>query len=173
MKPILEDYRCSCGKLLLRGFVLSGIIEVKCRECKRLANIEGPLSRAENPPYILICDDAGKIQKASASAERATLFSPEELVGRDIKDVLMFTAPEFFRTLWDALSVGDAEPVQFDTLQKDSRRGLAPVRVESVCQIIAGTRHLVFRIVRKNAKHLVFDAGGSISQHAEPMMPGA
>lgn len=29
----LQDYRCSCGKLLFRGSLLAGTVEVKCKRC--------------------------------------------------------------------------------------------------------------------------------------------
>jgi hypothetical protein len=32
----LQDYRCECGKLLFRGLLLSGIVELKCKRCNTI-----------------------------------------------------------------------------------------------------------------------------------------
>jgi phage FluMu protein Com len=29
----LSEYRCKCGKLLFKGLLLSGILELKCKRC--------------------------------------------------------------------------------------------------------------------------------------------
>ncbi len=33
---ILIDYRCKCGKLLFKGFLLIGVIEIKCKRCGQI-----------------------------------------------------------------------------------------------------------------------------------------
>ena len=32
----LRDYRCSCGRLLFKGLLLDGVLELKCKRCQRL-----------------------------------------------------------------------------------------------------------------------------------------
>ncbi len=34
----LKEYRCSCGKLLFKGMLQDGTVEVKCRHCRRFAS---------------------------------------------------------------------------------------------------------------------------------------
>ena len=38
---LYTDHRCSCGKLLCRGFIRDGEIEIKCKRCGRLNLIKG------------------------------------------------------------------------------------------------------------------------------------
>jgi phage FluMu protein Com len=38
----LKEYRCSfCKKLLCKGLLIEGILEVKCRHCHAVVHIEG------------------------------------------------------------------------------------------------------------------------------------
>jgi phage FluMu protein Com len=37
---ILKEYRCDCGKLLLKGHMLHGGVEIKCRGCGKIIKIE-------------------------------------------------------------------------------------------------------------------------------------
>ncbi len=36
---LLNDYRCTCGKLLLKGIVFDGVIEIKCKRCGVISKI--------------------------------------------------------------------------------------------------------------------------------------
>ena len=33
---MLIEYRCQCGKLLFKGFLLMGVIETKCKRCGQI-----------------------------------------------------------------------------------------------------------------------------------------
>ena len=58
----LTEYRCKCGKLLFKGLVVLGVVEVKCRRCGALLRKE----HLESGTHICIkCNDSLKIQSAS------------------------------------------------------------------------------------------------------------
>ncbi len=37
----LQEFRCECGKLLFKGDLVTGKIEVKCRKCHKLMLVKG------------------------------------------------------------------------------------------------------------------------------------
>jgi len=37
--PSLQEYRCGCGKLLFKGLVLKGVVEVKCKRCQSIKRL--------------------------------------------------------------------------------------------------------------------------------------
>jgi len=53
-KLILIEYRCDCGKLLLKGIFLTGIIELKCKYCHKVSEVYGILSLLDNKKMFMI-----------------------------------------------------------------------------------------------------------------------
>ena len=39
------EHRCTCGKLLCKGFIRDGEIEIKCKRCNTLVLIKGNAAR--------------------------------------------------------------------------------------------------------------------------------
>jgi PAS domain S-box-containing protein len=80
----LESLRCnSCGKLLLKGSLGLGIIEIKCGRCGSM-NVFHSLDDliTEWPEaYILVFDSDGLIVTASRSAEQILGYTAEEFSG--------------------------------------------------------------------------------------------
>ncbi|HTE57941.1 MAG TPA: hypothetical protein VK694_04310 [Verrucomicrobiae bacterium] len=37
--PLLQEYRCDCGKLLFKGLLVKGIVEVKCKRCQDIKRV--------------------------------------------------------------------------------------------------------------------------------------
>lgn len=35
-KNSLYEYRCTCGKLLCKGNLIKGVVEIKCRHCREI-----------------------------------------------------------------------------------------------------------------------------------------
>jgi phage FluMu protein Com len=33
---LLQEYRCVCNKLLFKGYILKGGVQVKCKKCSRI-----------------------------------------------------------------------------------------------------------------------------------------
>lgn len=77
----LNEYRCRCGKLLLKGLFFDGTLEIKCKKCGVINNI-GNIERIEaNSHYVLIINN-GIISNANLSAYRILGYSREELIGK-------------------------------------------------------------------------------------------
>lgn len=77
----LNDHRCQCGKLLLRGIFLDGALEVKCRRCGEINKIGRLNLTGDDVHYLLIIDDKGTITNASDSAFRILSRGDNELIG--------------------------------------------------------------------------------------------
>lgn len=37
----IQEFRCTCGKLLFKGLLLKGVVSIKCRACKSIAIFDG------------------------------------------------------------------------------------------------------------------------------------
>jgi len=80
-KLLSQEHRCQCGKLLLKGIIFDGSIEIKCRRCGTVNKIGEIKMSNDDEHYLLIIDNDGRITNASSSASRILGYSNEELIG--------------------------------------------------------------------------------------------
>lgn len=45
IKNNLKEYRCPCGKLLFKGSLFKGTVEIKCKHCREIASFLGNLNK--------------------------------------------------------------------------------------------------------------------------------
>lgn len=83
----LSEYRCNCGKLLLKGIVFDGNLEIKCRRCGEITKIGEAKLIEDASHYVLIIDDKGLITNISDSASQILGYTREELVGKSITQI--------------------------------------------------------------------------------------
>lgn len=83
----LSEYRCVCGKLLLKGIVFDGNLEIKCRRCGEITKIGEAKLIEDSSHYILIIDDKGLITNISDSACQILGYGREELLGKSITQI--------------------------------------------------------------------------------------
>ena len=92
----LDDQRCEkCQKLLFRGILGMGIVEVKCPRCghiSRLHSIEAIL-RGKTHTYVLVYNHAGKIILSSESARTHLHYTAAELNNLHIQDISLRNHP--------------------------------------------------------------------------------
>ena len=81
---LLNDYRCTCGKLLLKGIVFDGTVEIKCKRCGLISKIGEAKLIEDSSHYLLIINDRGLITNASQSVYDVLGFTPFELIGKSI-----------------------------------------------------------------------------------------
>lgn len=100
VKTLLEELRCqSCGKLLLKGSLGLGVIEVKCTRCDaiNLFHSLDDLVRSRDKSYILVFDQESKIVATSKNVETILSYSQAELIGlpmQTINPLFVQPAPE-------------------------------------------------------------------------------
>ena len=85
-QPVFQDYRCTgCGKLLLKGCVFQGIVELKCKRCKKVTS----WGVTETTPYAVIDTNTDE-QVVRVSGETETVFGcgKEYVLGKRLADIL-------------------------------------------------------------------------------------
>lgn len=82
---LLVEYRCTCGKLLFKGLLCEGCVQVKCRRCGALQNCfpKGPRSWSR-----LESDADGLLVGASGNIGQLFEGESDGLLGRRMADIL-------------------------------------------------------------------------------------
>ena len=86
----LEEHRCEkCKKLLFRGLVGLGLVEVKCGRCGQVNVLISYDAMLHGKPgaYILVYNTSGEIIAASSSAEDVLGYTSGQLSKLHITDV--------------------------------------------------------------------------------------
>ena len=78
----LDDYRCECGKLLLKGIFFDGTLEIKCRRCGEINKVGSTKLQTDASHYVLIVNNKGMITNLSDSACLLLGYVSEELIGK-------------------------------------------------------------------------------------------
>ena len=91
----LNEHRCKCGKLLLKGVFFDGTAEVKCKNCGSINKIGRLKLNNDDTHYLLIINNKGEIINASRSACRILGYSCEELIGKHFTKINPTLPKEF------------------------------------------------------------------------------
>jgi hypothetical protein len=88
----LQEYRCSCGKLLFKGFLLLSLVEIKCKRCAKTTVFGALYQGADSPAFALRMSTDGLITDYYAYGANITSsnpfgYAPVDLVGKDIGEV--------------------------------------------------------------------------------------
>lgn len=78
----LDEHRCKCGKLLLKGIFFDGTLEIKCKKCSEMNNIGIMKQTTDKSHYVLIIDGHGVITNVNDSACDILGYIRDELVGQ-------------------------------------------------------------------------------------------
>lgn len=159
MSELLEDYRCACGKLLFRGLLLVGSVEVKCRECKHVSIASGLVHLSGKDRCTVVLNERGAIVK-TAFAQGATGYRPEELLQLRIQDLVVVLQDDFYPALWESLDSEGRSSALIPTLQKNKDRSIHPIRMEARGAIVGKEKVLVCTLTRTAGLHARFTAGG-------------
>lgn len=83
----LNEQRCQCGKLLLKGLFFDGTLEIKCKKCGTINKI-GSIKLADDAThYLLMFNDKGEITMVSNSACAILGYPCDELIGKHYSDI--------------------------------------------------------------------------------------
>lgn len=82
---LLNEYRCSCGKLLFKGFVLVAVVEAKCKRCGQTKTFRNKIQGVHS--FMLVVDGAGKILDACQGVA-ALECSRQYVIGKSLLDIL-------------------------------------------------------------------------------------
>lgn len=90
MSALLDEQRCEkCSKLLFRGMVGLGFIEVKCARCGHINLLNSYDAMLHGTPgaYILVYDRSGRLIAGSHSAESILGYSADELQKQSMQEI--------------------------------------------------------------------------------------
>ncbi len=92
-----NEYRCQCGKLLLKGTILNGFLEIKCKRCGIINKIGNLKHKKDSSRYLLILNNEGIIINSNDVANTILGYTKEELNGKE----LSFINPTFPKEIFD------------------------------------------------------------------------
>lgn len=126
----LNEQRCECGKLLLKGIFFDGHLEIKCKKCGTINKI-GSIKLADDAThYLLIINNKGVITNVSNSACCVLGYSCDELIGLNFIKINPLMSHEISKIFLDPQSALNKDNYfQFDTFHKQKNGKDIPVTV--------------------------------------------
>lgn len=89
-------------KLLLKGLILNGVLEVKCRFCKEICMLNSTRGPSlENDCFIVLVNKDGFISKHSMNALSLLGYEEKELPSLATQDVFEGITEPVFRDMWN------------------------------------------------------------------------
>jgi len=129
-KLFLNEQRCQCGKLLLKGLFFDGALEIKCKKCGTINRIGSIKLADDDTHYMLIRNSKGVITNVSQSACLLLGYTHEELIGKNFSEINPLLSKRldesFFFT--DSL-LGDDNYIKFDTTHRTKDGRNVPINV--------------------------------------------
>jgi len=130
MNSFLNEYRCGCGKLLLKGVFFDGTAEIKCRNCGKINKIGNIRIEDDDTHYSLVINDKGIIVSVSTSACKILDYKNNEIVGKSFTEINPTLPKEFGRkTLGPESVLDDDNYFQLDTYHKSKGGKIIPITV--------------------------------------------
>jgi PAS domain S-box-containing protein len=169
----LEEYRCKCGKLLLKGAFFSGVLEVKCKKCGEMNLIRNAKLKDDEKHYLLLIDSKGTIVNASDSACDVLGYAKDEIVGKHFTGINT-TIPEDMnkRFLGPMSLLNDENHFVLETFHTQKNGESIPVTVYIRLYRLTNEEKAILLSVRKrdidaNARHEEMDATGLSASSCE------
>jgi len=126
----LDEHRCKCGKLLLKGIFFDGTLEIKCKRCGEINKIGFIKLTDDSTHYALIFNDHGIITNVSESACRILGYAGSDLIGESFTKINPTMPKEIGKKFIGPESVLDSDNhFQLDTFHKLKNGKNIPVTV--------------------------------------------
>lgn len=126
---ILIEHRCSCGKLLFKGLLLSSAVEIKCRHCNKITLIGGAGHNVEDEnQYSMLFDDAINIVDVSPSAEKILGYSRQKIISPKLRGMNFLFKMNKNDRLWSTARSLNFQPFTFETAHIKQNGEVVPVR---------------------------------------------
>ncbi len=112
-----NEWRCECGKLLFKGALLTGLLEVKCSRCKRMVYLQQFNSyAADNQSFMVTIKNDGTILTASPGIFEAIGYNQQDIIGTNFInyiDPIFYKAASFWMERIDNNSSDGGSYVSF------------------------------------------------------------
>jgi PAS domain-containing protein/phage FluMu protein Com len=121
MKNILQsNYRCTkCDKLLFRGLVLAGNVEIKCVRCGHITIIDTVIDIPDTihgpKNYSLIFNEGSFVVKANTAAETILGYSAAEFEKLSFYDINPLIPANRYPVLWNEFITYPDKVINVDT----------------------------------------------------------
>lgn len=150
---ILKDYRCDCGKLLLRGMLLTCQIEIKCKRCGMIKVLNGILENSRAPGrYALLLDRSGRIAQSDSAASTALSYSQSELLARNIYHLDPLLRPSIYKKLWDTTR-SEHDSFALETVQRKKDGSILSVKIRLRFLSMKGEKYALMNVDTSHTLH--------------------
>lgn len=138
---INQEYRCVCGKLLFKGYIVSGALETKCPRCHTLTTVGDSLR--EPGRYAFLLDRDASIVNATHTAAEVLGYPLSELIGKHYYDISKAMSRALYERVFDTLMKQSVKKIHYQHgLQVRKDGGVIPVDVR-------------FRMTEENGKPVI------------------
>jgi len=83
----LNEHRCKCGKLLLKGIFFDAAVEIKCKKCGEINKIGHIKLADDGTHYLMIINNHGVVTNVSDSACSILGYNGDELIGKHFAEI--------------------------------------------------------------------------------------
>jgi PAS domain S-box-containing protein len=126
----LNEYRCQCGKLLLKGLFFDGALEVKCKRCSHIKKLGNITLIKDTDRYLLIINKDGLIINVSCSAGRVLGYGRDELIDKHFTLISPSLPAEIINKVFGPEAILDTDNYfQLDTFHQTKDGKKIPVNV--------------------------------------------
>src|SRR3989338_1452434 len=128
---VLIEHRCSCGKLLFKGMLLSSALEIKCKGCGKIKIVGNQSIDTENEnQYSMLFDEANNIIDVSPSAIKILGFSKQELLAMKARRIKFLFKMHDSDRLWKTARNLGFETFTFETVHLKKNGEVSPVQAQ-------------------------------------------
>lgn len=161
MEPLpLKEYRCDCGKLLFKGMLAIGFVEVKCRRCGRLKLMTGLVNDVfDSESCTIMLNRSGDILSSSRSANDVLGVNYIDIIGGRLEALPIAIPESVYRKFID---LGNDIYIKLKTFS-----GPDPVLAMLKTFNIHDRRYAILSITKKIDPGYVWDRGISGLAHDE------
>lgn len=92
----LIEYRCTCGKLLFKGFILISVVEIKCKRCGATKTFKDDLRGSRS--FMFTVDGEGTILDVCEGVS-ALECTRRFVIGKSLFDILPFVKDEYYQEI--------------------------------------------------------------------------
>jgi PAS domain S-box-containing protein len=127
----LNEHRCKCGKLLLKGIFFDAALEIKCRKCGAINKIGYIKVPDEESHYVLIVNKNGIITNVSKTACDILGYDCHELIGKHLTQINKTLSKELSEKFFGPNSVlSENNYLRFDTVHQSKTGKSIPVTID-------------------------------------------
>lgn len=126
----LNEHRCKCGKLLLKGIFFDSTLEIKCKKCGEINKIGNIKLVNDDSNYLLIINSEGNIVNISDSTCKILGYSSEELIGKNFTLINSTVPKEIGKKFFGTESVlSESNHLKLDTFHQTKSGKKIPVTI--------------------------------------------